>query len=222
MTQIKICGMTNQEDALFAASSGVDALGFIFYEKTPRFVTPEKAKGIIAALPGEVARIGVFVNHSYDEIERIRTFCNLDMIQLHGDESPEFCRRFPSSMVVRSFALRTEDDLRLLDDYPGTPILADSYAPGLRGGTGRIVDWNLARRVMKTHPLILSGGLSPDNISEALAAVSPDAVDINSGVETAPGKKDPEKIRAIVDLIRRSEGTAVANGERIFRLSARL
>jgi phosphoribosylanthranilate isomerase len=125
-------------------------------------------------------------------------------------------------MVIRSFALRTEDDLRLLDDYPGTPILADSYAPGLRGGTGRIVDWNLARRVMKTHPLILSGGLSPDNISEALAAVSPDAVDINSGVETAPGKKDPEKIRAIVDLIRRSEGTAVANGERIFRLSARL
>ncbi len=222
MTEIKVCGMTNREDALFAASCGVGALGFIFYEKTPRAVTPEKAKEIIAALPGEVVKIGVFVNHVYDEIERIRKFCNLDMIQLHGDESPEFCRRFPSSMVIRALSPRTEDDLRLIDDYPGTPILMDAYAPGLRGGTGRTADWNLARVVMKTHSLILAGGLNPDNILEALASVSPDAVDINSGVETAPGKKDHKKIRAIIDLIRGRDNMYGNQERKIFRLRARL
>lgn len=197
--------MTNPEDALAAASCGVDALGFIFYEKTPRFVAPEKAQAIIAALPGSVVRIGVFVNESYEEIERIRTLCSLDMIQLHGEETPEFCRRFPASTVIRAFSPRRSEDLAVLDGYPGMPILVDARTAGLRGGTGQKANWNLARLVTKTHPVILAGGLQRDNICEALAAVSPAAVDINSGVETAPGKKDQEKMREIIALIRRSD-----------------
>lgn len=222
VTEIKICGITNPGNALFAAACGVDALGFIFYAKSPRFIPPEKAQEIIAALPREVIKIGVFVNHDYEEIERIRACCSLDMIQLHGDESPEFCRRFPPSIVIRAFSPRTEEDLLMLENYPPTAVmLVDARAPGLYGGTGLKSDWNLARLVMKTHPLILAGGLDMTNIGEAIEYVSPGAVDINSGVELAPGKKDHEKIRAIIDTIRRRENMRENQERKIFRLSAR-
>jgi phosphoribosylanthranilate isomerase len=221
VTEIKICGITNPEDALFAAACGADALGFIFYRKTPRFIVPERAKEIIAMLPADVVRIGVFVNHGFDEIEKIRTLCALDMVQLHGDESPEFCRRFSPSEVIKAFSPRTEEDLSAIEAYPQTAVLVDARTPGLYGGTGATADWDLAGLVMKMRPLILAGGLNPENIGQAMASVSPAAVDINSGVETAPGKKDHRRIREIIDLIR-SAGKAPGTGnEKIFRRSAR-
>ncbi len=220
MTEIKICGITNRDDALFAASCGAHALGFIFYAKSPRSIAPEKAKEIIEALPANVARIGVFVNQGYDEIERIRALCSLDMVQLHGDESPEFCGGFPQSIVIKAFAPRTMDDLRIIERYPEAAVLIDARAPGLYGGTGTTPDWNLARQAATLRPLILAGGLNPGNIEAALASVSPAAVDLNSGVETAPGKKNHQKIRAAIDLIRAGKREQRDLKKTIFRLSA--
>jgi len=204
VTEIKICGITNLDDALAAAEAGVDALGFIFYSRSPRCVSPRQAREIISALPPGVATVGVFVNDDPERIEEIAGFCGLNLIQLHGDETPDYCRRFPASTVIKAFSPRSAADLKRAADYPVRAILVDAFAPGLYGGTGKTSNWELARAIGERCPLILSGGLNSGNIREAIAAVSPDAVDINSGVESAPGRKDHDKINEIVEMIRRS------------------
>ena len=201
MTAIKICGITNIEDACFAAASGADAIGFIFHPPSPRYVTPERVKKIIAELPYAIITVGVFVNLDVLEVKRIMNLCGLDMVQLHGTESPAYCGQFPRAQVIKAIALRGEDDLAQLRHYAVKAMLVDAYDPKLHGGTGERADWRLAAKVKEHHPLILAGGLSLANIQEAIKAVSPDAVDINSGVESAPGRKDHIKVKEIIELV---------------------
>jgi len=206
VTEIKICGITNLDDALAACEAGADALGFIFYLRSPRCVSPRRARDIIAVLPSTVAKVGVFVNDDPERIEEIAEFCSLDLLQLHGDETPEFCRRFPASMVIKALSPRTAADLEEAADYPVRTILVDAFAPGLYGGTGKTSNWDLARAIGESFPLILSGGLNSGNIQGAIASVSPHAVDINSGVEASLWRKDHDKVREIIGMIRRSAG----------------
>jgi phosphoribosylanthranilate isomerase len=203
MTQIKICGITCREDALMAAKFGADALGFIFYNASPRCVTPEAACSIIHHLPDGVARVGVFVNHDASKVSEIAAFCALDLIQFHGDETPDYCRLFPADYVIKALSPRTLDDLETLAAYPVKAILVDHREAGCYGGSGRTSNWELAGQIKRLHPLILAGGLHEGNIEEAIRIVAPDAVDINSGVEGSPGKKNPEKVMRIIEIIRK-------------------
>jgi phosphoribosylanthranilate isomerase len=203
MTQIKICGITCREDALMAAKFGADALGFIFYNASPRCITPEAACSIIRHLPDGVARVGVFVNHDAAKVCEIAACCALDLLQFHGDETPDYCRLFPADSVIKALSPRTLDDLETLVAYPVKAILVDHREAGCYGGSGRTSNWELAGQIKRLYPLILAGGLHEGNIEEAIRIVAPDAVDINSGVEGSPGKKDPEKVMRIIEMIRK-------------------
>jgi len=216
MTAIKICGITNEEDAGFAAACGVDALGFIFYPGSPRCISPAAAERVMAALPRSVARVGVFVNQAVDEVRGIADSCRLDFIQLHGDEPPAYCRRFEPSRLIKAVSAAGADGSTQLDEYAVKAILVDARNGDRYGGTGKVSDWDLAAALATRYRLILAGGLNEDNIMEAIASVSPDAVDINSGVETVPGRKDHEKIKRIVRMIRANEGSR-DDGVGIFR-----
>lgn len=202
MIGVKVCGITNIGDAYVAAESGADALGFIFYPKSQRYVAPAKAKEMIQKLPPEIIRVGVFVNHEIQEVKAIVQFCGLNLIQLHGDESPEYCAQFPMSSLVKAVSCQTEEEIQELKNYPVAAILMDAREAGHYGGTGKKSDWRLAIKIKETHPLILAGGLNRENIREAIERVKPQAVDINSGVEISPGKKDPNKIREIMKIVR--------------------
>jgi len=201
MPELKICGITNLEDACYVAECGADALGFIFYAYSPRYVAPERAKEIIEKIPHGITKVGVFVNHDVLEVKRTAEFCGLDLIQLHGDESPRYCRQFRSSVLIKGFSPREEGDLRKLRSYRARAILVDACDPTRYGGTGKRSDWRLAVKVKETHRLILAGGLHVDNIREAIEIVSPHAVDINSGVESSPGRKDHGKVRSIIGIV---------------------
>jgi len=199
--EIKICGITNLDDAVNASTYGVDALGFIFYKKSPRYVTPETAKHIIECLPRDTAVVGVFVNHDVHAVKEIYAFCGLDLIQLHGDELPEYCQQFSKSILIKAFSPRSEEDMNIIKNYLVKAVLIDARDTGLYGGTGKKSNWELARTLKDKYPLVLSGGLTPDNILDAINTVSPHAVDVNSGVEVSPGKKDPEKVKNIIEMV---------------------
>ena len=216
MTQVKICGITNNQDALFAAECGATALGFIFYPPSPRYVTPEDALKIISTIPDMVIKVGVFVNDKADEIKRIMEYCALDMIQLHGDETPDFCRQFPSSIIIKALELKSDDDVNSVHNYDIAAILVDTRYAGLYGGTGKKSNWDLARSIRNKKPLILSGGLNTENIAEAIRSVLPAALDINSGAESSPGKKDHKKLARIFSIIRASDITP-ENSQLIFK-----
>lgn len=209
MIQVKICGITRLEDALCAAANGVTAVGFIFYAPSLRYIQPAKARVIVDQLPEPLVKIGVFVNEAVDEVKRIYDYCHLDMIQLHGDESPEYCRKFPENRLIKALELKTVGDLKKAATYDGIAILADSRHAGLYGGTGKTVKWDMARRI--SQPLILSGGLKADNILDALQRVNPAALDIASGVETEPGRKDPAKIERIMQIIHTADAASPAS-----------
>lgn len=215
MTQVKICGITNQEDALVAAQGGASALGFIFYPPSPRYITPADARKITSALPSGIITVGVFVNEKPENINKVLDVCALDMIQLHGDETPEYCRQFRVSGVIKAVELKNKDDVHNALGYPAV-ILADNREGNLYGGTGKTSRWELAALLNKKKPLILSGGLNVTNIAEAIKAVKPAALDINSGVESAPGKKDHRTLSQILDVIRAS-GTMSENLQKIFK-----
>jgi len=197
MIKIKICGITNLEDALLAAELGADALGFIFYSKSPRKVAPETAREIIAQLPPFVVSVGVFVDEAAAVVQELTARVGLDWVQLHGQESPEYCRNL-GRKVIKGFRIKDEDSLRLLADYQGAAqaLLLDTYKQGQVGGTGTAFDWRLAREAKKYGWIILAGGLTPENVSRAIAIALPAAVDTASGTEAAPGRKDPAKLRA--------------------------
>jgi phosphoribosylanthranilate isomerase len=215
MTQVKICGITNEEDALCAANFGAAALGFIFYPPSPRYVKWETVRKIIKKLPPNLLSVGVFVNESAEKIKSITEYCGLDFIQLHGDESAEFCRQFPASTIIKTVSLRGEQDLVNAFSYHVAAILVDRRHAGLYGGTGKKANWELASRIKSKKPLILSGGLNEENIKEAIEKVSPHALDINSGAEKSPGKKDHEKLARIFDIVRKAD-YAKDNTELIF------
>jgi phosphoribosylanthranilate isomerase len=202
MTQIKICGITNIDDALCAAESGADAVGFIFHPASPRYMAPQRVKEIVAALPRGITTVGVFVNREAEEIARTVEHCGLDLIQLHGDESPEYCRRFAPERIIKAVFPGTPEDLATLTAYRVRAFLVDFRDADRCGGTGKRTDWKLAARLAKERPLILAGGLTLENIGEALVAVAPDSVDINSGIEKAPGIKDHDRMRRIIGIVR--------------------
>ena len=200
--RIKICGITREEDALTAAWLGVDALGFIFVRKSPRYIEPVQAAKIIAALPPYISRVGVFADEDADSIIRIAREVQLDSLQLHGSETPEFCEALPYP-VVKSLGLRPDFDYAVLDQYKVAGFLLDSWNKGLQGGSGVAGDWGLARRITdRCRGVILAGGLGPSNLAQALEAVQPYGVDLNSGIEIMPGVKNPHKIRDAVRIIR--------------------
>ena len=203
MVKVKICGITNIGDALHACACGADALGFVFYAKSPRCIESEQARGIIAALPPFVASVGLFVNERLGRIEEVAAFCGLGMIQLHGDEPPESCR-IPGRRVIKALRVRDAGSLARAAEYEVAGLLLDAWVPGAYGGTGRSFNWELAERIARHRPVILAGGLTAENVAAAVAAVAPYAVDVSSGVEAAPGVKDPAKVAA---FIRAAKGT---------------
>lgn len=207
MTRIKICGITNEEDALAAAAFGADAVGFVFAE-SPRRIAPDKAREIARALPAGVLTIGVFVNAPPHEVSALAW---LSAAQLHGAESPECLEALPQAMRIKAFRVRDEMDLAPLADYVAAAdaLLLDAYVKGAAGGTGQRFNWNLAisaRRFGK--PIFLAGGLEPANAAEAVERVAPDWLDVSSGVETAPGRKDHRKIEEFIRNVREADRRA--------------
>ena len=198
---VKICGITNLDDANMAADLGADALGFIFVPSSPRYIPPEKAAAITAHLPESLVRVGVFVNAGRREILETVEKAGVNCLQLHGDESPDDVKDF-TLPVWKAFRISDRFDPQALDAYSAEAYLLDTFSPDSYGGTGRTFDWNIARRLNTDRKIILSGGLNPENIARAVEHIRPYGVDVNSGVEQQPGKKNAELLRRLFVNIR--------------------
>ena len=198
MVKVKICGITNLDDARRAVDAGADALGFNFYPKTPRYVDPEISHRIVTELPPFVTTVGIFVNEPEEKVHRIIRSSGIQVLQFHGEESPEYCERFHLK-AIKAFRIREAFDLAHLGAYEADAFLLDAYVAGAYGGTGKTFNWETARKAKTYGRIILAGGLTPENVKRAVAEVQPYAVDVSSGVERAPGKKDHRKMRAFVE-----------------------
>jgi len=196
-TRIKICGITNLDDALFAVEAGADALGFVFYSKSPRGVDPESVREIVQHLPPFATVVGVFVDEKIETVREIAKYCSLDLCQLHGTESPEFCE-WCDRRVIKAFRIQDDSFLTKMKGYEVAGFLLDAYHPDRYGGTGESADWTLAKEGTRRGTVVLAGGLTPENVGEAIAQVRPYAVDVSSGVEREPGRKDREKVRRFI------------------------
>ncbi len=197
MLKVKICGITNRDDALHAAACGADALGFVFYSGSPRYMTPAQVRAIVEVLPPFVSRVGLFVNEAPERIRAIAGECGLDVLQLHGDEVPAACV-IPPYRVIKGVRPQGSVDLAPLSAYPVAALLVDAAVPGQFGGTGQRADWQLAAQLAAAHRVILAGGLTPDNVAAAAQQVRPYGVDVSSGVESTPGRKDPAKVAQFI------------------------
>ncbi|MDH0144544.1 phosphoribosylanthranilate isomerase [Aquipseudomonas alcaligenes] len=200
--RVKICGITRVEDALAAAAAGADAIGLVFYAKSPRAVDIEQARVILAALPPFVTTVGLFVDAERSELERILASVPLDLLQFHGDESVQQCEAF-GRPYIKALRVKAGDDIAAqVARYPSAQgILLDAYVEGVPGGTGEAFDWSLIPQAL-SKPLILAGGLRPDNVAEAVSRVRPYAVDVSGGVEASKGVKDVEKVGAFIRAAR--------------------
>lgn len=197
MTQVKICGITRLADALVAIDLGAAALGFNFYSRSPRYISIRQASQILEKLPPFVSKIGVVVNFgSARDIRRLALALGLNGIQLHGNEPSQMALTLKPLMVVKAFRVTESFKVTQLQHDPASAILLDGFEPGKFGGTGKTIDWSLARRASRFHRIIISGGLTPANVGEAIRTAHPYAVDVASGVESQPGKKDYRKMRA--------------------------
>ena len=212
-TRIKVCGITCQEDARAAVASGADGLGFIFVEQSPRLVEPDRVRSITGALPPFVGRVGVFRDEEIDVVKEIVHYCQLTLVQLHGSESPEYCGKIPCQ-VIKSFSIRAESKSEELESYADVVggFLLDTYHKEMVGGTGTTFDWKLVEQVKPPGPVILAGGLTPENVGEAIRQVKPFAVDVNSGVEYQPGRKDLDKLKSFVFEVRKADELASKAG----------
>ncbi|MBI2082814.1 MAG: phosphoribosylanthranilate isomerase [Deltaproteobacteria bacterium] len=197
MILVKICGITNIEDAMAAVEFGADLLGFNFWPESPRFVPFEKAKKIIDEIPPSVMRVGVFVNEHYENVKDISIDLGLDYLQFHGDELPGYCDQF-ATPYWKAFRLQSERDIDLMKKYHCDYYLVDAYVESQRGGTGLTGNWELARQAKEVGKVILAGGLTPQNVEMAIQVVGPDGVDVASGVEEKLGKKDHEKMEEFI------------------------
>jgi phosphoribosylanthranilate isomerase len=197
MVKIKICGITELDDARHAIDCGADALGFVFFERSPRAITRQRAQAIIAELPPFVTVVGLFVNENPKIVREIADDCNLDVIQYHGDESPETLRLAPRR-AIRALRIRESDTLDEINRYPASGLLLDAWVTGSFGGTGVLCNWELAAKIAKKRPVILAGGLTPEIVAAAIHTVRPYGVDVSSGVEAAPGRKDQKKVAAFI------------------------
>lgn len=204
MTFIKICGITNLHDALAAVEAGADMLGFNFYEPSPRYLTPASARAIIDQLPASILSVGVFVNEPLEVVKTIADEAAIGALQLHGDESPEYCRELSRDrFVIKTVAVSTDIDKEFTRAYDVEAIMLDTRDSRLRGGTGRTFDWSIAQKISQLIPkLFLAGGLSPENIEEAIETVRPYAVDACSALEDTPGQKNHERMRSFVRMAR--------------------
>ncbi|HLA10321.1 MAG TPA: phosphoribosylanthranilate isomerase [Pyrinomonadaceae bacterium] len=203
MAKIKICGITTLGDALACAAAGADALGFNFYRGSQRYVHPERVREITRQLPPEILTVGVFVDEPSPEVIRyVADVANVTAVQLHGDESPEYCTALTNKFVIK--VVHPNKDHRELTQYKTSALMVDTFDEHERGGTGRLSDWSFARKLIQLTPrLFLAGGLSPENVADAVKIVEPYAVDACSALESSPGKKDPDRVRAFVEAVRR-------------------
>jgi len=201
---IKICGITNIDDALAAIAAGADALGFNFYKPSPRYISPRDARAIIEQLPPTVFTVGVFVNQQPESLKRIADESGIEALQLHGDESPDYCRELAADRyVIKTLAVSQGFDSQLVQSYEVAAIMLDTKHNTLRGGTGRVFDWSIARQVSQLAPkLFLAGGLSPENVAGAIEAVRPYAVDACSSLEESPGKKNHQRMLSFIEAAR--------------------
>jgi phosphoribosylanthranilate isomerase len=200
--KIKICGITNLEDATAAAEAGADAIGFMFYEKSPRNISVEKAAEIARQVPTWMLKVGVFVNPSPDLVMNALGSCGLNLLQFHGDESSEFCSSF-GVLSIKAFRVKDSESLEPMKDFRADMFLLDSYVEGKPGGTGARFNWDLATQAKRFgKPILLAGGLDPKNVAQAVRDVQPFGIDVSSGVESAPGKKDHQKIWDFVTAAR--------------------
>jgi phosphoribosylanthranilate isomerase len=198
MVRVKICGITDLKTALYSAEAGADALGFVFAPSTRR-IAPEDARLISLELPPKILKVGVFVNSPVKEVQQIIEFCRLDIAQLHGEESQEYCRQV-NCKVIKAFNIQSPL-FSLIDSYPVDAVLIDTFLPGKAGGTGKVFDWKILQSLNRTKPVILAGGLNQSNAKEAVLSVRPDGVDVSSGVETDK-KKDPVKILQFINSVK--------------------
>ena len=204
-TRVKICGITNVADGLVAAEAGADLIGLMFYEKSPRLITLAQAAEISRALPPYLMRVGVFVNPPVDLVMRAIGECQLTTLQFHGDESSEFCTQF-GLISIKAIRIRDESSLAQLENFQTDALLLDAHSSHGLGGTGERFNWDLAVAAQRFgKPVFLAGGLTPENVASAVQHVRPFGVDVSSGVEFAPGKKDPAKVKAFVAAAKSSE-----------------
>ena len=203
--KVKICGITNLPDGMAAAEAGADLLGFVFYDQSPRHISMAAAAALIPKLPPLVLKVGVFVNAPEDVVVQTIRECGLSLLQFHGDEPPDYCAQF-GLMSMKAFRVRDAASLSALREYPTDAWLLDAYSPGKPGGTGETFNWNLALEARAWGcPIFLAGGLTPDNVAEAVRRAQPYGVDVSSGVEAAPGRKDHAKVRAFIQAAKAVE-----------------
>jgi phosphoribosylanthranilate isomerase len=204
-TRVKICGITRLDDARAAVDAGADALGFVFWPDSPRCVSMAAATAIVRMLPPTMTPVGVFVNQPLDEIARVAATVGLQAVQLHGDEPAEQCASLPYP-CLKAVAVSADTDAARVAAWPAFVLpLLDVHDPVRRGGTGRTVDWTVAARLARLRPVMLAGGLRPENVEDAIAQVAPYGVDVSSGVEERPGIKDPRLIRALAEAVARAD-----------------
>lgn len=199
MVKVKICGITNPEDAGAAVDFGADALGFVFFKGSPRYISPENASSIIKTLPAFITTVGVFVNEPAGNIGKIVSASGIDLIQMHGEESPEMCKL--SRRVIKAIRIKSASSLMHLDGYRNivSAFLLDTYTPDIHGGTGKKFNWDIALEAKQFGSIILAGGLTPDNILDAVRHTTPYAVDVSSGVELRKGEKNHGKMRLFIE-----------------------
>jgi len=202
--RVKICGITNIDDALAAVDFGVDALGFVFFKGSPRYLSYDKAVSIIKNLPSFITTVGVFVNERPDQIERVINLTGIDVIQLHGDEPPEMCKT--SRRIIKAIRVRSLENLEPLKTYREkvSAFLLDTFTLSAFGGTGQKFNWDIALEAKQFGRIILAGGLTPENIEEAIRHVRPYGVDVSSGVESEKGKKDHKKMKLFIERAKRA------------------
>jgi phosphoribosylanthranilate isomerase len=200
--KVKVCGITSYEDAVMVLDCGVDALGFNFFPRSPRYINPAEARRIIRRLPPLFISVGLFVNASKEEAEEIASAAGMQILQLHGNESPEYCRQLSKWPLIKAVRIGNSPVEENLNEYPVQAFLLDSRDDTLFGGTGKSFDWNLALEIGQIRPTIVAGGLRPDNVGEAIRVVRPYGVDVCSGVESAPGKKDARKLIEFMNEVR--------------------
>jgi phosphoribosylanthranilate isomerase len=203
MVKVKVCGITNLEDALYSFFSGADGLGFVFYKKSPRYIQPDKAANISAILPRKIKRIGVFVDAKVATVKRIARLCGLDMLQFHGRESPQYCKKFKDYKIIKAFRIDKQKDLEGVSKYKTFAYLFDSFSKTKFGGTGNKFNWKILAQTVKMKPIVfLSGGLAVGNIKQAVKLLQPDWVDVSSSLELKPGHKSHKKIQEFIQTAR--------------------
>jgi len=214
MIKIKICGITNKRDAIDASDLGVDMLGFVFYKKSKRYVEPKIVRDIVNELPPSILKVGVFVNEDKDKVMDIAGDCSLDMLQFHADETGDYCSSFyteggaaygegDSYKVIKAFRIKDRDSLKGINDYGVDFYMLDTYSSKALGGTGASFDWKIVENFEFLKPIIVSGGLNPDNVSNAIRTLSPYGVDVSSGIEASPGRKNLNLMKKFIEKVRR-------------------